>query len=234
MNEPFKLRKLHGFVESQGVFRTIGSVQEWFSRQEFCRLPRMQHAGSNLAVGVNFLLGGGGSLYWVEAMIQRNFTEKLTLLSTCFPLIGGCLLCLLGCGYTETNSDPKLTKALNGALGSESPTSSPSVSRSVKSLDGRELSPPEMAPERFAKLDADLALAKENWNANPDDPHQLIWVARRLGYLWRYHEAIELLTQGIERHPEVPHLYRHRGHRYITIREFDKAIVDLVKAARLI
>jgi len=35
-------------------------------------------------------------------------------------------------------------------------------------------------------------------------------------------------------HPNYAKLYRHRGHRYITVREFDKAIADLEKAAKLI
>ena len=34
--------------------------------------------------------------------------------------------------------------------------------------------------------------------------------------------------------PNEPRLYRHRGHRYITIRKFDLAIADLRKASQLI
>jgi tetratricopeptide (TPR) repeat protein len=73
------------------------------------------------------------------------------------------------------------------------------------------------------------ALAK-----NPDDADAIIWLARRLGYLGRYREAIAVLTRGIEKHPEDIRLYRHRGHRYITVRELDRAVADLSRAAALI
>jgi hypothetical protein len=45
---------------------------------------------------------------------------------------------------------------------------------------------------------------------------------------------IEIYTDGIAKFPEDARLYRHRGHRYISIREFDRAIVDFEKAAALI
>ena len=38
----------------------------------------------------------------------------------------------------------------------------------------------------------------------------------------------------VQLHPDEPRLYRHRGHRYITLRKFDLAIRDLRKAADLI
>ena len=62
----------------------------------------------------------------------------------------------------------------------------------------------------------------------------MIWVARRLGYLWRYQEAIQTLDVGAVNYPDVPHVYRHRGHRFITTRQFDRAVADLQRAASLI
>jgi hypothetical protein len=79
-----------------------------------------------------------------------------------------------------------------------------------------------------------LAEARTALDANRDDADALIWVGRRLAYLGRYREAIDVFTDGITRHPEDARLYRHRGHRYITIREFDRATTDLQKAAELI
>jgi len=62
----------------------------------------------------------------------------------------------------------------------------------------------------------------------------MIWVGRRLGYLWRYNDAIAMFSKGIAMYPGNPKFYRHRGHRYITIREFAKAQADFEKAAALI
>jgi tetratricopeptide (TPR) repeat protein len=62
----------------------------------------------------------------------------------------------------------------------------------------------------------------------------IIWIGRRLGYLYKFKEAISMFSKGIEIFPDSYRLLRHRGHRYITIREFDKAIEDLKKASKLI
>jgi tetratricopeptide (TPR) repeat protein len=55
-----------------------------------------------------------------------------------------------------------------------------------------------------------------------------------MAYLGRYREAIAIFTAAIEKFPDEPRLYRHRGHRFITTRRFDDAIADLAKAARLL
>ena len=41
-------------------------------------------------------------------------------------------------------------------------------------------------------------------------------------------------SRGVAAHPEDPRMYRHRGHRYITVRELDKAVADLSKASALV
>ncbi len=101
------------------------------------------------------------------------------------------------------------------------------------SLLGRPLSAPPPNAD-LAKLAADLAAARAAWEADPDDPGKLVWVGRRLGYLWRMNEAIACYSRGIERYPEHAPLYRHRGHRYISIRRFGDAIADLERATELI
>lgn len=68
---------------------------------------------------------------------------------------------------------------------------------------------------------------------SPDDTDALIWLGRRTAYLGRYQEAIRIFSQGILKHPGDARFYRHRGHRYITVRDFDLAITDLKTAARL-
>jgi tetratricopeptide (TPR) repeat protein len=102
------------------------------------------------------------------------------------------------------------------------------------SLGGRPLFPPPIPAERRKKLEDDLAAANAAFVKDPDDADAIIWVARRLGYLGRYREAIAVLTRGVAGHPRDIRLYRHRGHRYISVRELDKAVADLSKAADLI
>jgi len=83
------------------------------------------------------------------------------------------------------------------------------------------------------KHEAQLAGAEARLDESPGDPEGMVWVGRRLGYLWRMREAIEVFSQGIEVHPEYAPLYRHRGHRHISLREFETAITDLEKAVLL-
>ena len=101
------------------------------------------------------------------------------------------------------------------------------------SLAGKPLMVPATIPSK-QKLDADLAQAEKALAANPKDAEAIIWVGRRLGYLWRYNDAIAMFTQGIELHPNNAKFYRHRGHRYITVRQFAKSQADFEKAAQLI
>ena len=101
------------------------------------------------------------------------------------------------------------------------------------SLSGKPLFVPATLPNK-QKLEADLAQAEKTLAANPKDAEAIIWVGRRLGYLWRFNDAIAMFTKGIELHPDNAKLYRHRGHRYISIRQFARAQADFEKAAQLI
>ena len=78
-----------------------------------------------------------------------------------------------------------------------------------------------------------LADAEAALKANPNSADALIWVGRRQAYLARYDDAIATFTRGIERFPSDARFYRHRGHRYITTRQFAKAIDDFNKAVAL-
>ena len=101
------------------------------------------------------------------------------------------------------------------------------------SLSGKPLFVPPTIPNK-QKLDADLAQAEKTLAANPKDAEAIIWVGRRLGYLWRFNDAIAMFTKGIALYPDNPKFYRHRGHRYITIRQFARAQADFEKAAQLV
>jgi tetratricopeptide (TPR) repeat protein len=111
---------------------------------------------------------------------------------------------------------------------------SESQSPAITSLLGRTLTPPPGDPEAKARMEAQLATALATWEKNRDDADALIWVGRRTAYLGRYREAIKIFTDGALRHPADARMYRHRGHRYLTIREIDLAIADFEKAASLI
>jgi tetratricopeptide (TPR) repeat protein len=100
------------------------------------------------------------------------------------------------------------------------------------SLSGKPLF--RVEPADRVKLEANLKQAEIDLAARPNDPEALIWVGRRQGYLWRFQDAIATFSKGIARHPDNAALYRHRGHRYITTRQFDRAIADFEKAASLI
>lgn len=83
-------------------------------------------------------------------------------------------------------------------------------------------------------MEARLAESRLRYEAEPNNPEALIWWGRRLAYLGRFTQAIEVYSTGIKKFPSDARLYRHRGHRYITLRKFDLAIADLQKAAGLI
>jgi tetratricopeptide (TPR) repeat protein len=102
------------------------------------------------------------------------------------------------------------------------------------SLLGKPLIPAPPAEAARERLEANLATAREQYNNNPNEADAIIWLGRRLAYLGRYRDAIAMFTEGIEKHPRDARMYRHRGHRYITVRELDKAVADFRKAAELI
>jgi tetratricopeptide (TPR) repeat protein len=79
-----------------------------------------------------------------------------------------------------------------------------------------------------------LASARADYENDPDNADNIIWLGRRIAYTGDYRGAIEKFSVGIEKHPDDARFYRHRGHRYISIRELDRAISDLEKAAELI
>lgn len=91
-----------------------------------------------------------------------------------------------------------------------------------------------LLPEAFRReQERLLAEAMAELEARPQDVEALIWAGRRLGYLARYREAVDLFSEGIQSFPEEPRLYRHRGHRFLTLRQFNRATADLEIAARL-
>ncbi len=108
------------------------------------------------------------------------------------------------------------------------------IAQEAMSLLGKPLFPPELSGDSKAGLERNLTQAKADYDSNPRDANAIIWYGRRLAYLGRYREAIDIYSKGIALHTSNPRFYRHRGHRYITTRHFDKAVADLTFAAKLI
>lgn len=76
--------------------------------------------------------------------------------------------------------------------------------------------------------------AKAAYEKHSSNADSLIWYGRRTAYLGQYQNAISIFTEGIQKHPLDARMYRHRGHRYISTRQYDKAIADFEKAVLLI
>lgn len=101
------------------------------------------------------------------------------------------------------------------------------------SLLGDTLWRPAVPEAARAGLEAALTRARAGVAAAPNDPDSLIWLGRRLAYLGRYQEAIARFTEGVQRFPTDARMLRHRGHRFLTLRELQPAIADFTKAAEL-
>ena len=101
------------------------------------------------------------------------------------------------------------------------------------SLLGDTLNTPELSEDIFQMHNEGFLTALAEYRENPDSTDAIIWLGRRSAYLGEYREAVEIFTEGIQKDPDDPRLYRHRGHRYITLRRFDLAMLDFEKAAEL-
>lgn len=98
---------------------------------------------------------------------------------------------------------------------------------------GDTLMPPEQSEEVRAVYMDRYREAEEALQAAPEDVDALIWMGRRTAYLGRYRESIDIYTRALTLHPDDARLYRHRGHRYLSVREPEHAILDFERAAEL-
>jgi tetratricopeptide (TPR) repeat protein len=93
---------------------------------------------------------------------------------------------------------------------------------------------PLLSAESGARMGAQLEEAKRAFERDSTQADVIIWYGRRLAYLGEYPAAIRMFSYGYRLHPADARYLRHRGHRWITLRCFDQAIIDLVKAAELV
>jgi tetratricopeptide (TPR) repeat protein len=78
-----------------------------------------------------------------------------------------------------------------------------------------------------------VARAESALAADPRNVQKFIALAVAQSGVRQFREAIETLTRGLAVAPNEAMLYRWRGHRYLSLRQFDRAREDLEKGARL-
>lgn len=83
-------------------------------------------------------------------------------------------------------------------------------------------------PDTEAVVKARAALAAE-----PQNISRIIELGVAESGARQFREAIATFTRGLEIEPDNALLLRWRGHRYISVREFDRARADLIRAVRL-
>lgn len=102
------------------------------------------------------------------------------------------------------------------------------------SLLGDSLRRPVPDSAALIVMTAQLDSAKRAWEADSGSADSYIWWGRRTAYLGRFQESLTIYNFGIDAWPDDPRLYRHRGHRLITTRQFVAALADFARAAELI
>ncbi len=130
------------------------------------------------------------------------------------PLLAAAVLLLAACG-AERQEAPALPD-----LGD------PLAQPQATSLLGEPLYAQPDTTGAIAAADSALALA-------PDDVERLIAAARARRNSWQYRQEMALYTRALELAPTDWRLFRFRGHRYISVRDFASAIADLERAREL-
>src|SRR5829696_2247736 len=91
-----------------------------------------------------------------------------------------------------------------------------------------------LSPETKALYEKNLEDAEAVHLDKPNAADSIIWLGRRMAYLGRYKDAIRVFSSGLVLYKNDARLYRHRGHRNLTLRCFDDAIRDFETAAKLV
>ena len=78
-----------------------------------------------------------------------------------------------------------------------------------------------------------IAHAESALAADPRNVEKIVQLGVAQSGVRQYREAIQTFTRGLKIAPNDPVLYRWRGHRYLSTRQFDRALNDLTRGARL-
>src|SRR5256885_15216769 len=78
-----------------------------------------------------------------------------------------------------------------------------------------------------------IARAESALAADPRNVERIIQLGVAQSGARQFREAIQTFTRGLAIAPNDAMLYRWRGHRYLSVREFDRALDDLTRGSRL-
>ena len=104
----------------------------------------------------------------------------------------------------------------------------------TETLIGTPIKEPGWSAETRARLIKDLEIARAVMEIAPEREDSWIWLGRRLGYLARNGEAVDVFTDGLRRFPDSYKLLRFRGRHLARNRQFERAIADYRRAAELV
>jgi len=89
---------------------------------------------------------------------------------------------------------------------------------------------------RVFRSEPDTGAVARAQRALADDPtsvDRLLALGLAQAGVRQYREAIESFTRGLELAPDNAMLLRWRGHRYLSVRELDRALADLTRGSRI-
>ena len=135
------------------------------------------------------------------------------------------LLTFVACAQESAEPGPE---ALGESAAQVQTNESPPVEGT--SFAGTPLYRNDVDPARLTELETEMRPLEAKVSLTEDEYIQL---ARLYAGANRFRDAIDLYSRGLAEHPDSFKLRRHRGHRYINVRELENAIVDLREAVEL-
>jgi tetratricopeptide (TPR) repeat protein len=129
-----------------------------------------------------------------------------------------------------------VTLGCHASTGGQRSAQTPTLPPGVQAISflGDTLRQLPLAAATRERYERQLGEARVAYEHSPTNADSIIWYGRRLAYLGRIREAIDVYSRGIAMYPDNPWLYRHRGHRYLSVREVDRAAADLERATQLV
>ncbi len=158
----------------------------------------------------------------LDTLVRRRPGPRMLLLPLVIAVASSC------------GADDPPASGEGGAVGSPAAAIVRPPGAEAVSLLGDPLYRPDQSEEVRAVYTARFEEAQSALANAPEDVDSLIWMGRRTAYLGNYRAAIDIYSDAIRLHPEDARLYRHRGHRYLTVREPENARADFEQAARLV